>query len=116
MMSIREVAETCFLPQGEYTLSLLAPKGTPSHRIIFELKDGIYQAEVITEHGHQWAKQIVLGERKIAWTQLGGTPGTEVFRYEMEIFPGNVLVGKAYRIDVPAEEGPASPVVAEAVK
>lgn len=115
-MIIQDIMTACFLPQGTYAMRLLAPKGTPQHTITFKQENGIYQAEVVTEHGPQQARNIKLGDRRISWRQFGGTPGTELFEYDMEIFPGNVLLGKCYRVDVPAEESPSSPVVAEAIE
>lgn len=113
MDSIKEITATCFLPDGTYTMRLMAPKGTPEHTITFQLENGIYQAKIQTEHGLQTAKHLQIHERHILWQQFGGTPGTELFQYDMEIFPGNLLMGRCYRIDVPAEEAPASPVIAE---
>ena len=113
MFSIRELMDTCFIPQGRYALRILAPKGTPEHRITFLLKDGVYRAEVETEHGQQKANGLAVNGKTVVWQQLGGTPGTELFQYEMEIFPGGFLMGKCWRIDVPVEEAPPSPVIAE---
>ncbi len=116
MDSIKEMTATCFLPDGTYTLRLMAPKGTPEHTITFKLENGVYRAEIQTEHGPQTAKHLKIQEHHILWQQFGGTPGTELFQYDMEIFPGNLLMGKCHRIDVPAEEAPASPVIAEPVQ
>ena len=113
MFSIAELMDTCFLPDGRYTLRIVEPKGTPAHEIVFQLAGGVYQAEVTTEHGTQRAKALTLGDRKISWQQLGGSPGTELFQYDMNIFPGGLLMGRCRRIDVPAHEAPPSPVIAE---
>lgn len=113
MFSIQELMDTCFIPQGRYTLRILAPKGTPEHHITFSLEEGVYRARVETEHGTQPAKKLAVNGKNVTWQQLGGTPGTELFRYDMEIFPGGLLMGKCLRIDVPEEEAPPSPVVAE---
>ena len=32
MFSIKEMMQTCFVPEGIYHLNILAPKGTPEHR------------------------------------------------------------------------------------
>jgi hypothetical protein len=115
-MEVKELTKTCFLPEGSYEMKLVAPKGVPAHKITFKLEKGIFQAQVETEHGLQPAEHLRIQERHILWQQFGGTPGTELFEYDMEIFPGNVMLGKCYRIDVSAEEAPASPVLAEAME
>ena len=102
MFSIKEMMQTCFVPEGIYHLNILAPKGTPEQIVDFQLK-----------HGVQQAKQLRLGDKTVSWQQLGGTPGIELFQYDMEIFPGGFLMGKCYRIDVPADEAPPSPVIGE---
>lgn len=107
------MTQNCFLPEGIYHLNILAPKGTPEHIIEFKLEHGIYQAKIQTEHGPQEAKHLHLGDKSVSWQQMGGTPGTELFQYDMEIFPGGFLMGKCYRIDVPEDEAPASPVIGE---
>lgn len=113
MFSIKEMMQTCFVPEGIYHLNILAPKGTPEHIVDFQLKHGVYQAKIQTEHGFQQAKHLRLGDKTVSWQQLGGTPGIELFQYDMGIFPGGFLMGKCYRIDVPADEAPPSPVIGE---
>lgn len=113
MFSIKELKETCFIPMGKYSLTLLAPKGTPVHTIEFFAQNGVLSAKVITEHGEQQAKNIVLGDHFVSWRQLGGTPGTELFQYDMKLYAGDVMLGEAYRVDVDEEESLESPVVAE---
>ena len=113
MFSIQELMSTCFIPQGRYALRILAPKGTPEHHITFSLESGVYRAEVETEHGLQKAGALAVNGKTVTWRQLGGTPGTELFQYDMEIYPGGFLMGRCYRIDVPENEAPPSPVIAE---
>lgn len=108
--------DSCFLPEGVYHLRILRPKGIPEYQITFELIKGVYQAQVITEHGAQRVQSLTLGHKKISWQQFGGTLGKECFQYEMEIFPEGLLMGSCRRIDVPEEEAPLSPVIAETEK
>ncbi len=113
MFSIQELKQTCFIPQGKYTLNLLAPKGTPEHVIEFSVSNGVLSAEVTTEHGKQMCTDISINGNRVCWRQFGGTPGTEHFQYDMKLYAGDVMLGDAYRIDVSDDESLESPVVAE---
>lgn len=116
MVSIQELMQTCFLPQGTYRLQILSPKGVPAHQITFSLEGGIYSAVVTTEHETQKARNLRVNGNVISWEQMAGSYGDERFLYEMKIYPEGIMLGDSRRNDVPREESPESPVLAELIE
>ena len=97
------------VPDGEYTVSILSPKGVPEHMALITEQDGKYCVDYTTEHGKQRA-EAELNNGSLYFEYEGGSCGDEKFGMMLKVYPyGDIMLGDTYRVEV--EAAPPSPVV-----
>ena len=78
----------------------VAPEPPPPHTITFTECAGIPVAIYESEHGKQIVGHFCYSTDTIRFTALAGTPGDELFFYEVHI-DGDKITGEAYREGLP---------------